>query len=139
MTPNSFIDWLKGFLAGKESLSEKDTQLLKMEVQSIEEDTPTPYYPPVTQPLDWVDPSKYPSYQDACPYPDNCGMPTVWHGVVPPTCSKCGKNGEMPTIVYCEHTGNPVIQDFHTTSADGSQADDLDNSHITGETNENVD
>ena len=143
MTPNSFIDWLKGFLTGKESLSTEEMKSLKETLDTVQEPIQlTPNYPPVTQPLDWVDPSKYPSYNNVCPYPDNCGMPTVWHGVVPPTCSKCGKNGDMPTIVYCEHTGNPVIQQpFNTISADGSvsQEEGLDNSHITGDLNESQD
>lgn len=112
MDANSFIDWLKGFLAGKSMMTKEQVEFLKAETEKVTkvEDQYSPAPPGLTptpsQPLiDW---DLFLGKKDTCPYPDNCGMPQVWHGVVPPTCMKCGKQGQTMDI-YCGQptTGTP--------------------------------
>lgn len=35
-----------------------------------------------------------------CMFPEACGIPQVWHGIIPPRCTKCGYNPPMMTITY---------------------------------------
>lgn len=82
MTANNFIFWLKGFLVGVAGLDEEEIEIIKKEMDSviIQE---TPALSPVIPQMPYTSGT-------GCQFPSDCGMPTVWHGVIPPVCSKCG-------------------------------------------------
>lgn len=102
MKSNNFIHWLKGFLTGKEKLSQEELNVLLGELNKVtEEITLEPFRPLVPSPnLDWENPWIGTPLNPTCKYPDDCGMPTVWCGTSPPICGKCGNKGSNLDIRY---------------------------------------
>ena len=101
MRASDFLIWLKGFLAGKEQLSQDETNILVKELECV--DSPKSielgnllkrdFFPMSNPPINPIlSPTEGGS---GCKFPSNCGMPTVWYGISPPVCLKCGLNKEV--------------------------------------------
>ena len=83
---NNFISWLDGFLTNKTALTEEEVSIIRKRMDTAKM---AQMFPQVSD-------------YDICPHPDSCGMPQAWWGIVPPICTKCGKQGAMPNITYCD-------------------------------------
>lgn len=103
MTPEQFIDWFNGFLDS--ALLEKDTlSVAEMElVCNVLEGVCSPKQGSTSPNINFPPSLPYKEWDtggtnNLCPYPYECGMPMTWHGIIPPTCNKCGKIGQIGTI-----------------------------------------
>jgi hypothetical protein len=81
----NILHWIQGFLFNKERLSEEETKVLKDKVDNelVKSQVSLPYINDSIM---------------ECKFPNDCGMPTVWFGVIPPICSKCGYQSQQWTI-----------------------------------------
>jgi hypothetical protein len=120
MNNRDFIIWLKGFIAAKLPVElNVDLRTIKSELDKVQEgytaiwDNDHQYYPNI-----FNDGSK----QHGCKNPSDCGLPTTWMGIIPPTCHKCGFTPPKLEITY-----SSVFKNTITTGNSGSNLNNSDN------------
>ncbi len=128
-----FIDWLEGFLENKKTLTDTDVNTLKEKIQDVEKGekdvefpfplsppVPPPYYPPITIPN--IPNPSVTGY--GCQFPNDCGLPDIWHGVVPPICQKCGFQPNNNTITFTGSIDDSGISVDYTFKQINSEDDE---------------
>lgn len=131
MVANDFIIWLKGFLTGKVQLSKDEVKSLQDELNKVNTTKPIDlndlvrrdFTPIPNMPMNpYVEP--FPQETSGCKYPDDCGMPTIWHGVIPPTCQKCGLRGQQMDITCGDSTTANIKYNTSHVTGDLNEAQD---------------
>ena len=114
MKANEFKNWLKGFLKNKEQLTQKDLDTLNEVLETVEDNMEI-HIPPQPSPgfIPWLgNPNEdylKPPYVIECDKTTGgcigeCDFPSVWHGIYPPPCRKCGKQAMPNSITYTVNT-----------------------------------
>ena len=85
---NDFISWLDGFLTNKTTLTEEEISIIRNKMAEHR--------------MCSFNTGANGTGFKMCQFPNDCGMPTAWWGTVPPICTKCGKQGEIYPVIYCD-------------------------------------